>query len=50
MIELLPLLLFLVVCLFLLAGYPVALTLSGVSLLFAGLGLAAGVFDEAFSA
>ena len=48
MIELLPLLLFLVVCLFLLAGYPVALTLSGVSLLFAGLGLAAGVFDEAF--
>ena len=48
MFELLPLLLFLVVCLFLLAGYPVALTLSGVSLLFAGIGLAAGVFDEAF--
>ena len=48
MIELLPLLLFLVICLFLLAGYPVALTLSGVSLLFAGLGLAAGVFDGAF--
>ncbi len=48
MIELLPLLLFAAVCLFLLAGYPVALTLSGVSLLFAGLGLAAGVFDDAF--
>ncbi len=48
MIELLPLLLFVVVCLCLLAGYPVALTLSGVSLLFAGLGLAAGVFDGAF--
>ncbi len=48
MVELLPLLLFLVVCLFLLAGYPVAFTLSGVSLLFAGLGLAAGVFDDAF--
>ena len=48
MIELLPLLLFLVICVFLLAGYPVALTLSGVSLLFAGLGLAAGVFDGAF--
>jgi len=47
-LELLPLLLFLAVCLFLLAGYPVALTLSGVSLLAAGLGLAAGVFDEAF--
>lgn len=48
MLELLPLLLFLAVCLFLLAGYPVALTLSGVSLLAAGLGVAAGVFDEAF--
>jgi len=47
-LELLPLLLFLAVCLFLLAGYPVALTLSGVSLLAAGLGVAAGVFDEAF--
>ena len=48
MIEFLPLILFVVVCLFLLAGYPVALTLSGVSLLFAGLGLAAGVFDDAY--
>ncbi len=47
-IELLPLLLFLVVCLFLLAGYPVAFTLAGVSLLFAFLGMAAGVFDGAF--
>ena len=48
MIEFLPLILFVVVCVFLLAGYPVALTLSGVSLLFAGLGLAAGVFDDAY--
>lgn len=48
MIELLPLVLFLVVCLFLMAGYPVALTLSGVSLLFAGLGSVFGVFDPAF--
>lgn len=48
MIEFLPLVLFLVVCLFLLAGYPVAFTLAGVSLLFAGLGFAAGVFDDAF--
>lgn len=40
MLELLPLLLFVVVCLFLLLGYPVALTLAGVSLLFAGLGVA----------
>lgn len=30
------------------AGYPVALTLSGVSLLFAGIGQLAGVFDPAF--
>lgn len=48
MIELLPLVLFLVVCLFLMAGYPVALTLAGVSLLFAGLGELLGVFDPAF--
>lgn len=48
MIELLPLILFLAVCLFLMAGYPVALTLSGVSLLFAAIGQLAGVFDPAF--
>ena len=29
-------------------GYPVALTLSGVSLLFAAIGAFAGVFDSAF--
>ncbi len=48
MVEFLPLILFVVVCLFLMAGYPVALTLAGVSLLFAGLGELAGVFDPAF--
>lgn len=48
MLEYLPLVLFLVVCLFLMAGYPVALTLAGVSLLFAGIGEIAGVFDPAF--
>ncbi|MBL6745549.1 MAG: TRAP transporter large permease subunit [Pseudomonadales bacterium] len=48
MAEYLPLILFLVVCLFLMAGYPVALTLAGVSLLFAGIGEIAGVFDPAF--
>ena len=42
MIDLLPLVLFVVVCLFLMAGYPVALTMAGVSLLFAGLGELAG--------
>jgi tripartite ATP-independent transporter DctM subunit len=46
--DYLPLILFLVVCLFLMAGYPVALTLAGVSLLFAGIGEIAGVFDPAF--
>lgn len=45
MLEMLPLLMFLVVCLALMAGYPVAFTLAGVSLLFAGLGILLGVFD-----
>lgn len=48
MLELLPLLLFIIVCLFLMAGYPVALTLAGVSLLVAAIGQLAGVFDTAF--
>ncbi len=43
-----PLLLFAAVCLLLMAGYPVALTLAGVSLLAAGLGQLAGVFDPAY--
>jgi tripartite ATP-independent transporter DctM subunit len=47
-LELLPILLFVIVCLFLMAGYPVALTLAGVSLLFAAIGEFAGVFDSAF--
>ena len=45
MIELLPLLLFALVVLALLAGYPVAPTLGGAALLFAFLGGAFGVFD-----
>ena len=45
MIELLPLLLFAVVVLALLAGYPVAPTLGGAALLFAFVGGAFGVFD-----
>jgi len=47
-IELIPIFFFLVVCLVLMAGYPVALTLTGVSLLFAGLGSLGGVFDTAY--
>ncbi len=43
-----PLSLFLVLCLVLMAGYPVAFTLAGVSLAFAGIGWLAGAFDPAF--
>lgn len=44
------LLLFLSVCACLMAGFPVAFTLAGVSLAFAGLGAALGLFDMAFMA
>lgn len=44
----LPLLFFAVVCLVLMAGFPVALTLAGVSLAFAGLGLLLNSFDIAY--
>ena len=43
--EIIPLLLFVVVCLMLMLGYPVAFTLAGCSLLFAGLGIVSGHFD-----
>lgn len=46
--EFLALVLFAVVCLVLLLGYPVALTLAGVSLLFALVGVAFGVFDATY--
>ncbi|MCO7227111.1 TRAP transporter large permease subunit [Pleionea sp. CnH1-48] len=39
MMEWLPLIMFICVCLCLMAGYPVAFTLAGASLLFAGLGV-----------
>mgnify|MGYP001232702576 FL=1 len=50
MTEFLPLLLFATVCVCLVAGYPVALTLAGVSLLFAAFGDLIGVFDTAYTA
>ncbi|MCY4358813.1 MAG: TRAP transporter large permease subunit [Gammaproteobacteria bacterium] len=50
MLDYMSIVLFGVVCLFLMAGYPVALTLSGVSLLFAAAAEMAGVFDSAFIA
>lgn len=45
MLELMPLFMFLVVGATLIAGYPVAFTLAGVALLFAGAGIALGGFD-----
>ena len=50
MLQFLPLLFFFVVCLVLMAGFPVALSLAGVSLLFAGLGVLLGAFDTAYLA
>jgi tripartite ATP-independent transporter DctM subunit len=47
-LELIPILFFLVVCLALMAGYPVALSLTGVSLVFAAAGAFAGIFDTAY--
>jgi tripartite ATP-independent transporter DctM subunit len=47
-LELVPIFFFAVVCLSLMAGYPVALTLTGVSLFFALAGSLAGVFDSAY--
>src|SRR5690606_7669074 len=45
LLELLPLLMFGVVCLVLMLGYPVAFTLAGVALLFAAFGIVGGHFD-----
>tara|TARA_B110000967_G_scaffold209818_1_gene267849 strand:- start:447 stop:1826 length:1380 start_codon:yes stop_codon:yes gene_type:complete len=48
MAEYIPLLMFLLVCLVLMAGYPVALSLSGTALIFAFAGYATGHFDMSF--
>jgi len=45
MSSLLPLYMFLTVCIVLMSGYPVAFALAGTALLFAGVGTLAGVFD-----
>ena len=44
--EIIPLLLLVLICLALLFGYPVAFTLSGVSILFAFICIPLGLFDE----
>jgi tripartite ATP-independent transporter DctM subunit len=48
MAEYLPLILFLMVCLVLLLGYPVAFSLGGTALAFAWFGSMYGYFDDAF--
>ncbi|MDF1763867.1 MAG: TRAP transporter large permease subunit [Oleibacter sp.] len=48
MTEWLPLILFVVVCAVLMCGFPVAFSLAGTSLLFAGIGWLMGTFDGAF--
>lgn len=45
LIELIPLLMFAVICIVLMLGYPVAFTLGGVALIFAGFGIVGGIFD-----
>ena len=48
MAEFIPLFMFLVVCLVLMLGYPVAFSLAGTALIFAGAGILSGHFDPAF--
>ena len=48
MAEYIPLFMFAVVCLLLMLGYPVAFTLAGTSLIFAGAGIVSGSFDPSF--
>jgi tripartite ATP-independent transporter DctM subunit len=46
--EWMPVLLFLALCAGLALGFPVALTLAGVALIFAGIGVLSGTFDPSF--
>jgi tripartite ATP-independent transporter DctM subunit len=48
MAEWMPLALFVAVCIVLMAGYPVAFSLAGTALAFAGIGMLTGTFDPAF--
>lgn len=48
MVEFIPLLMFGVICLVLLAGFPVAFSLAGTALIFAGIGILTGTFEGAF--
>ena len=46
--EFMPLFMFLTICIVLMMGFPVAFTLGGTALAFAGVGLLTGTFDGAF--
>ena len=48
MVEFIPLLMFGVICIVLLAGFPVAFSLAGTALIFAGIGVLTGTFEGAF--
>jgi tripartite ATP-independent transporter DctM subunit len=48
MVEFIPLILFAAICLLLLLGFPVALTLGGTALIFAALGVITNTFDPHF--
>ena len=48
MLELIPLIMFLTVCLVLVVGYPVAFSLAGTAIVFAVIGTLMGVFDPAY--
>ena len=48
MAEWIPFIMFLTVCLVLMAGYPVAFSLAGTALIFAFFGMLTGHFDPAF--
>jgi len=48
MADYIPLFMFAAVCLLLMLGYPVAFTLAGTSLIFAGAGIVSGNFDPSF--
>ena len=48
MVEFIPLLMFGVICLVLLAGFPVAFSLAGTAFIFAGVGILTGTFESAF--
>ena len=48
MAEWIPFIMFLTVCVVLMAGYPVAFSLAGTALLFALAGMGTGHFDSAY--